>query len=85
MLQNFVRDEKKLRDKYQKNREGADDLEPEEWICSLADAKSYLQEVRRFFESRQQTTDIDFTSICKLETSLYKNFRTKQTTIGGFF
>ena len=32
----------------------ADDMEPEEQICSLADAKS-LQEVRRFFESQQQT------------------------------
>ena len=55
----------------------ADDLEPEEQICSLADAKSYLQEVRRFFESRQQITDMDFTSISKLETSLWKNILIK--------
>ncbi len=58
---------------------------PEEGICSLADAYSYLQEMRHFFELRQQTTDIDFTSICKRETSLSKNILTKQTTIADFF
>ena len=69
----------------EEEEDNPDDLEPEERICSLADAKMYLQEVRRFFESRQQTTDIDFTSICKLESALIKNIATKQTTIGDFF
>ena len=54
-------------------------------VCSTTDAKHYLTELRRFFESRAFTSDVDFSSIAKLESSLLKNVNNNQTSIPDFF
>ena len=54
-------------------------------VCSTTDAKHYLTELRRFFESRAFTLDVDFSSIAKLGSSLLKNVNNNQTSIPDFF
>ena len=54
-------------------------------VCSTTDAKHYLTELRRFFESRPFTSDVEFSSIAKLESSLLKNVNSNQTSIHDFF
>ena len=61
-----------------------DPAEEEPNICSLNEAKKYLQEVRRYFESRSFTSDFDFFSINKLESALLKNVPLRQPSIADF-
>ena len=53
-------------------------------VCSLIEAKTHVQELRQYFESCAATTDIDFSSISRLETALLKNVRYKQVSIQDF-
>ena len=57
----------------------------EKSVCSLADAKAYLQEIRRFLESREHTTDFDFRTVSSLESSLLQNIAYRQKSIHDFF
>ena len=41
-------------------------------ICSLIEAKTHVQELRQYFESCTATTDIDLSSISRLETAFLK-------------
>ena len=42
-------------------------------VCTLTEARSHLQELRRFFESKSTTTDVDFSSINRLDSTLSKS------------
>ena len=54
-------------------------------VCAATDAKHYLTELRRFFEYRAITSDVEFSSIAKLESSLLKNVNNNQTSIQDYF
>ena len=54
-------------------------------LCSLAEAKKFMHEIRRFFEYSTATKDSDFSNLNKLEFSLSDNFCQKQTSITDFF
>ena len=53
-------------------------------ICSATDAKHFIDELRRFFEARSLSSDIEFSSICKLESALHKNVHFKQSSMRDF-
>ena len=54
-------------------------------ICSFSDAKCYVHELRRYFESSAKTTDADFSLTNELEQTLSKNLCQKQSSILYFF
>ena len=54
-------------------------------VCSLADAKAHLQEVRRYLETCSHTSDFDFRSISVLESFLLQSIAQKQKSILDFF
>ena len=56
-------------------------VEEQTKVCSFAEAKSFMHELRRYFESSTKTTDSDFSSINKLEFALTKNVCQKQSSI----
>ena len=100
-LQNFIREEAKLRSEFEKNRNSKRclirnsphyNLEQSivKWIHIVRDKNvaisgPMVQEIRRFFESRSNTMDSDFSNIGKLESSLLKNSCQKQSVISDFF
>ena len=53
-------------------------------ICSHAEAKRHLHELRKFFEASSRTSDLDFSNINKLELSLLKNVTQRQTSIQDY-
>ena len=63
------------------DEDGADNIP----ILSLSDAKRYMFELRRFFESRDHTTDKDFMNINQLEQSLTNSGCNKQSVISDYF
>ena len=65
--------------------EPVEECSPEIRVCSLEEAKHHMTEIRRFFESRSNTMDSDFSNIGKLESSLLKNSCQKQSVISDFF
>ena len=54
-------------------------------ICSLADAKKHLEEIRRYFESCAHTTDSDFSAINHLDSAFTKAAGKKQSVIADYF
>ena len=69
----------------EEEEDGDDEPESTKPVCSSADAKHYLEEIRRFFESRAMTDDDDFSAINRLDNSLFKNSKLRQCTISDFF
>ena len=66
--------------------EEEESLEATANVCSLSEAKTFLREIRRYFEASLLTTDNDFGSINKLESALLKNAQThRQSSIRDFF
>ena len=66
--------------------EGAEEDDAEEiavknLVCSLAEAKKFMHEIRRFFESSTATKDGDFSNLNKLEFFLPDYFCQKKTSI----
>ena len=59
-------------------------VEEQTKVCSLAEARPFMHELRRFFESFTKTTDSDFSHINKLEFSLTKNVCQKQSSITDY-
>ena len=54
-------------------------------VCSLVDAKHHLQEVRRYLEFCSFTSDVEFSIMSQLETSLMINVSHRQPSIQDFF
>ena len=54
-------------------------------VCSLVDAKHHLQEVRRYLEFCSFTSDVEFSIMSQLETSLMINVSQRQPSIRDFF
>ena len=54
-------------------------------ICSLTEAKQFIHELKRFFESNSRTTDSDFSHIHKIEQALSQNMCQRQSSIQDFF
>ena len=71
--------------KEEEEEEEDEENQTENPVCSLADAKVHLQEVRRYLETCSHTSEIDFRSISALESSLLQTFAQKQKSIRDFF
>ena len=71
----------------EEDEEGDNEEEPQlaKPVCSSADAKTYLEEIRRYFESRTATEDDDFSAISRLDNSLFKTVKLRQCSIDDFF
>ena len=54
-------------------------------VCSFADAKKYIEEIRRFFESSDRTHDSEFSAISQLDNALFRNVQYRQSVISDFF
>ena len=69
----------------EEEEENEEDTNEVRGICSLADAKGHLQEAHQFLESSQFTTDIDFSCVSKIESTLLRNMPYRQSSIRDFF
>ena len=54
-------------------------------ICTIADAKKHLEEIRRYLESCAHTTDSDFSAINHLDSAFSKAAGKKQSVIEDYF
>ena len=54
-------------------------------ICSQSEARTFIEELRKYFESKAQTSDITFSSINQLESAVTKCVNLRQPIINDFF